>query len=121
MCRSVRQRVGNDMVLSFDPWGTYCTYEEAIKVGRVLQELNFYWYEHPMPEYRVSSYEKLCVELEIPILSPEVVAGSFFTRTNWILRRATDMSRIDVLRGGITGCKKWPQYVKPMELSVRFI
>ena len=59
--------------------------------------------------------EKLCVELEIPILSPEVVAGSFFARANWILRGATDMSRIDVLRGGITGCKKWPQYVKPME------
>ncbi|MFP6722696.1 MAG: enolase C-terminal domain-like protein [Candidatus Poribacteria bacterium] len=106
VCRAVRQRVGNDMVLSFDPWGTYCTYEEAIKVGRVLQELNFYWYEHPMPEYRVSSYEKLCAELEIPILSPEVAAGSFFTRADWILRGASDMSRIDVLRGGITGCKK---------------
>ena len=50
--------------------------------------------------------EKLCVELEIPILSPEVVAGSFFTRADWILRGASDMSRIDVLRGGITGCKK---------------
>ena len=72
------------MVLNFDLWGMYCTYEEAVKVGRVLQELDFYWYEHPMPEYRVSSYEKLCVELEIPILSPEVVEGSFFTRANWI-------------------------------------
>ena len=39
-------------------------------------------------------------------MSPEVVAGSFFARANWILRGATDMSRIDVLRGGITGCKK---------------
>ena len=54
------------MVLNFDLWGMYCTYEEAVKVGRV------------------SSYEKLCVELEIPILSPEVVEGSFFTRANWI-------------------------------------
>ena len=25
VCRSVRQRVGNDMVLNFDLWGTYCT------------------------------------------------------------------------------------------------
>lgn len=106
VCRAVRDRVGPDMVLSFDPWGTYCNYEEALKVGRALEELDFYWYEHPMPEYRVASYEKLCAALDIPILSPEVAAGSFFTRADWILRGASDMSRIDVLRGGITGCKK---------------
>ncbi|MDA0710044.1 MAG: enolase [bacterium] len=106
ICRAVRDRVGEDMVLSFDPWGTYCNYEEALKVGRALEELDFYWYEHPMPEYRVASYEKLCNQLDIPILSPEVAAGSYFTRADWILRGASDMSRIDVLRGGITGCKK---------------
>ncbi len=106
VCRAVRESVGDDMVLSFDPWGTYCTYEEALRVGRVLESLNFYWYEHPMPEYRVASYEKLCAELDIPILSPEVAAGSVFTRADWIRRGASDMSRIDVLRGGITGCRK---------------
>ena len=105
-CRAVRAAVGDDMVLSFDPWGTYRTYEEAYKVGRALEELNFYWYEHPMPEYRVSSYEKLTRELDIPILSPEIAAGSFYTRADWILRRASDMTRIDVLRGGVTGVKK---------------
>ena len=106
VCRAVRDRVGDDMVLSFDPWGTYRTYEEALRVGRELEKLNFYWYEHPMPEYRVSTYEKLCRELEIPILSPEIAAGSIYTRADWILRGASDMSRIDVLRGGITGVKK---------------
>jgi L-alanine-DL-glutamate epimerase-like enolase superfamily enzyme len=105
-CRAVRAAVGDNMVLSFDPWGTYRTYEEAYKVGRALEELNFYWYEHPMPEYRVSSYEKLTRELDIPILSPEIAAGSFYTRADWILRRASDMTRIDVLRGGVTGVKK---------------
>ncbi len=106
VCHAVRQAVGEEMVLSFDPWGTYRTYEEAYRVGRVLQDLNFYWYEHPMSEYKVSAYEKLCRELEIPILSPEIAAGSIYTRADWILRRASDMSRIDVLRGGITGVKK---------------
>ena len=106
VCRAVRAKVGDAMVLSFDPWGTYRTYEEALRVGRELEKLNFYWYEHPMPEYRVSAYEKLCQELSIPILSPEIAAGSLYTRADWILRRASDMSRIDVLRGGITGVKK---------------
>jgi L-alanine-DL-glutamate epimerase-like enolase superfamily enzyme len=106
VCRAVRAAVGSDMVLSFDPWGTYRTYEQAYRVGRELERLDFYWYEHPMPEYRVASYEKLCRELEIPILSPEIAAGSLYTRADWIRRGASDMSRIDVLRGGVTGVRK---------------
>jgi L-alanine-DL-glutamate epimerase-like enolase superfamily enzyme len=105
-CHAVRDAVGDDMVLSFDPWGTYRTYEDAYRVGRELERLNFYWYEHPMPEYRVGLYEKLCRELEIPILSPEIAAGSIYTRADWIRRGASDMTRMDVLRGGITGQKK---------------
>ena len=50
------------------------TMEEPIKVGREPEKLNFYWYEHPMPEYRVESYVRLSRELSIPILSPEIVA-----------------------------------------------
>jgi L-alanine-DL-glutamate epimerase-like enolase superfamily enzyme len=106
ICRAVRARVGADMVLSFDPWGTYRTYEDAVRVGHVLQELDFYWYEHPMNEYRVGMYEKLCAELAIPVLAPEIAAGSIYTRADWIRRGAADMSRMDVLRGGITGVRK---------------
>ena len=50
----------------YDPWGTYMTLEEAIQVGRELEKLNYYWYEHPMPEYRVESYVRLCRELTHP-------------------------------------------------------
>ena len=90
----------------YDPWGTYMSMEEAIQVGRELEKLDYYWYEHPMPEYRVESYVRLCRELSIPILSPEIVAGGVFSRAEWILRGAGDMSRIDVVRGGITGARK---------------
>ena len=103
---SCARRSAPTIVLMYDPWGTYMTMEEAIKVGRELEKLNFYWYEHPMPEYRVESYVRLCRELSIPILSPEIVAGGVFTRAEWILRGAGDMSRIDVVRGGITGARK---------------
>ncbi len=106
ICRAVRARVGDDMVLSLDPVGTYRTYEEALRVGRELEKLDFYWYEHPMPEYRVSSYVKLCQELSVPILSPETAAGSLYTRAEWILRGASDINRIDPLQGGITGVRK---------------
>jgi L-alanine-DL-glutamate epimerase-like enolase superfamily enzyme len=48
----VRAAVGDEMVLTYDPWGTYNTYSEALRVGRELERLGFYWYEQPMPEYR---------------------------------------------------------------------
>jgi L-alanine-DL-glutamate epimerase-like enolase superfamily enzyme len=102
----VREAVGPDYVLMYDPWGTYMSMEEAIKVGRELEKLDYYWYEHPMPEYRVESYVRLSRELTIPILSPEIVAGGVFSRAEWILRGAGDMSRIDVVRGGVTGARK---------------
>ncbi len=102
----VREAVGPDYVLMYDPWGTYMSIEEAVRVGRELEKANFYWYEHPMPEYRVESYVRLSRELAIPILSPEIAAGGVFTRAEWILRGAGDMSRIDVMRGGITGARK---------------
>ena len=63
-CRAVREAVGDDMVLMYDPWGTYHIYEEALRVGRELEKLNFYWYEHPMPEHRVDTYIRLARELE---------------------------------------------------------
>ncbi|WP_255731233.1 enolase C-terminal domain-like protein [Mycobacterium kiyosense] len=105
-CRAVRSAVGDAMVLMFDPWGTYHNYADALRVGRELQRLGFYWYEHPMPETRVESYVRLAGELDIPICSPEIAAGGIETRADWILRGASDISRIDVLRGGITGVMK---------------
>ena len=36
-CEAVREAVGDDMVLMYDPWGTYRTYEDALLVGRVLE------------------------------------------------------------------------------------
>jgi L-alanine-DL-glutamate epimerase-like enolase superfamily enzyme len=102
----VREAVGPDYPLMYDPWGTYFSLEDAVKVGRELERLGYVWYEHPMPEYRVESYVRLCRELSIPILAPEIVAGGVFSRAEWILRGAGDMSRIDVMRGGVTGARK---------------
>ncbi|MCC6627289.1 MAG: enolase [Chloroflexi bacterium] len=105
-CEAIREAVGDDMVLMFDPWGTYHIYEEALAVGRALERLNFHWYEHPMPEHRMETYIRLARELSIPICSPEILEGSVFTRADWLRRDASDISRIDVLRGGITGARK---------------
>jgi L-alanine-DL-glutamate epimerase-like enolase superfamily enzyme len=103
---AVRDAVGDDMVLMYDPWGTYHTVEEALQVGRELERRNYYWYEHPMPEHRVDAYIRLTEQLSIPICSPEILEGHVYTRADWLRRNASDISRMDVLRGGITAAKK---------------
>jgi len=110
ICRAVRERVGEDMVLMFDPWvvgtGGGYTLEEAIWVGRELEELGFYWFEQPLCEDRIEPYAKLCEELQIPVLAPEMSVGSFYTRAEWLARKATDMVRMESSLGGITAVKK---------------
>lgn len=105
ICTAVRQAVGEDMILMLDPFGVY-TLEEAIWVGKQLQELEFYWLEHPMIETRIEAYRRLTRELDIAICSPEHVSGGVFSRAEWILQGASDMLRIDYFYGGITGSWK---------------
>jgi len=105
VCEAVRDAVGNDIVLMLDPWSVY-TYQESLMVGRQLEKLDYYWLEHPMDERRMEPYKQLTKELDINILGPEMEPGSFYTRANWAFQRASDMGRIDVSFGGITGCRK---------------
>ena len=105
VCRAVREAVGDDMVLMLDPFGVY-TLEEAIWVGKQLQDLDFYWLEHPMIETRMQAYRRLTEELDIAVCSPEHVAGGPFSRAEWVMQGASDMLRIDYYYGGVTGCWK---------------
>ena len=105
ICRAVRAAAGDDMVLMLDPFGVY-TLEEALWVGRELERLGYYWLEHPMVETRVEAYRRLTRELDIAVLAPEHVPGGVFSRAEWVLQGASDMLRIDVNYGGITGCWK---------------
>ena len=105
ICRAVREAVGDDMTLMLDPWGIY-TLEEAVWVGERLEELDFYFFEHPMHERAIDPYRRLCAALRIPICGPELAPGGPFTRAEWALQHATDIGRTDINFGGITGVRK---------------
>lgn len=47
ICRAVADRVGEEMDLMLNPSSCYETYADALRVGRALDELDFYWYEDP--------------------------------------------------------------------------
>ena len=105
VCEAVHDAVGDEMTLMLDPWGIY-TLDESIYVGRELERLGYYFLEHPMHEFRVEPYRRLCNELDIAVCAPEHATWMHYSRAEWVLQGASDIGRIDVNFGGITACKK---------------
>jgi L-alanine-DL-glutamate epimerase-like enolase superfamily enzyme len=102
ICQAVREAVGDDMILMLDSMWAY-GYEDALRVGRAIEALDFFWYEDPLADEDIYNYIKLRGKLDIPILSTEYAPGRFYGMAQWIQQMATDMLRGDVMvSGGIT-------------------
>jgi len=101
-CRVVREEVGDDMILIFDPAGKYDRIQ-ALKVGKALEKLNYHWFEDPVNQYDVTSYVELRKKLAIPICGCEINQGILFSVADFISRQAVDIITVDVrMKGGIT-------------------
>jgi L-alanine-DL-glutamate epimerase-like enolase superfamily enzyme len=104
--RAVRKAVGESVPLFLDPVIGY-GYEDAIRIGRGIQDLDFVWYEDPLPSYDLHGYVRLKSHLHIPILATETLVGGLHALAPWITSGATDYLRGDVvIKGGITGLMK---------------
>ena len=102
VCEAVRKAVGDDYTVMLDSTWSY-RYEEALRVGRAIEEMNFYWYEDPLADQDIYNYVKLKQKLDIPILATEYPIGGLDSYIPWITERATDFLRGDVaVKGGIT-------------------
>jgi L-alanine-DL-glutamate epimerase-like enolase superfamily enzyme len=106
VCRAVRRAVGDDFRVMLDSTWAY-QYPEALRVGKVVQDLGYYWYEDPLADDDLYSYVKLKQQLSIPILATEYSPGGFTAFAPWLVARATDYLRGDVaVKGGITSLVK---------------
>ena len=106
MFEAVRDRVGPDIELMVDSHHYYSR-TEAKRIGDALARLDYAWFEEPMNEYSMSSYEWLRNEVDIPIIGPESAAGRVQTRAEWISRGIADISRVGVRDvGGLTPAMK---------------
>jgi L-alanine-DL-glutamate epimerase-like enolase superfamily enzyme len=121
LCRAVADRVGDRMDLMLDPASEYETYTDAIRVGTVLDELGFYWYEDPLADTGQSGYStgKLADELSTPILGCEHVRSGPFGRADHLRSGWLDLVRGDAhLDGGITGVMKIARLAEAFGIDV---
>ena len=106
VCRAVREAVGPGFDVMLDSTWSY-TYDHAIKVGRAIEELGFFWYEDPLADDDLMGCIKLREKLSIPLMATEYSPGGFTAYVPWILNKATDYLRGDVaVKGGITALVK---------------
>lgn len=106
VCRAVREAVGEDMDLMLDP---VCAYDrrDAFRVGRVLEELKFYWYEDPIPGTDIEGLADLSRTFEIPIAVGETMYLGLEYYPQYLIRHAGDIIRIiGETAGGITAMMK---------------
>ncbi|WP_342358751.1 enolase C-terminal domain-like protein [Terrarubrum flagellatum] len=104
--RLAREAVGPDFKLMSDPVSVY-NLDEAIRFGRELERLNYYWYEEPLYDEDMHSLRELARTLEIPLVGTEVLAKHPYSIAECISTRVVDRVRADVSwTGGVTGVMK---------------
>jgi L-alanine-DL-glutamate epimerase-like enolase superfamily enzyme len=105
-CRAARDAVGAEVGLMLDPVNAYRR-EEALRVGRVLDDLGFAWFEAPLPDDDVDGYVELCRRLDTPVVNGEVRLRGLRDAADLLRRDAVDILRLagDV-QGGLTTLMK---------------
>jgi L-alanine-DL-glutamate epimerase-like enolase superfamily enzyme len=104
--RACREAVGPNFKLMADPVAAY-SHEQALRVGRELEKLDYYWLEEPLFDVDFNGLRKLTSKLDIPICGTEVLVGSHYSTAECIASGVVDIVRTDVSwKGGITPVMK---------------
>lgn len=104
--RAVREAVGPDYVLMSDPGPVY-TFEQAMRMGRELEKLDYAWFEEPLFDEDIHNLRELTRALDIPVCGTEVLQKHPYSVAECISQRVVDMVRADVSwSGGITAVMK---------------
>ena len=103
---AVRDAVGPNFNLMSDPVAPY-TLEEAIRLGRELEDLNYLWLEEPLPDESFGALRELTRVLDIPVIGTEVLPKHPYSVAECISTRVVDAVRADPSwSGGVTGTLK---------------
>lgn len=108
MLRAVCDRVGDRMAIMYDSSSHLKTFADAIKVGKVCDELGLYWFEDPYADGGISinGHRRLKEHVKTPILITEFVRNAE-SKIDILAAGASDFGRADPdYDGGITGCVK---------------
>lgn len=116
--KAIRQAVGPDIDIIIE-LHSLTDVNIAIQLGRVLEELNCFYYEEPVHPLNVDSMLKVAQNVRIPIASGERIYTRWGYR-EFIEKRALDIIQPDIgLAGGITETKKICDMANTSDIGVQ--
>tara|TARA_R110002124_G_scaffold144122_15_gene309096 strand:+ start:49304 stop:50416 length:1113 start_codon:yes stop_codon:yes gene_type:complete len=99
--RAVRKELGDAFVLGFDANNGY-SIGGAIRVGRVLEDLGFSWFEEPVQHYNVAAMGEVAQRLDITVSAGEQTYTLQGLKD--LINAGVRMVQPDIIKmGGITG------------------
>jgi L-alanine-DL-glutamate epimerase-like enolase superfamily enzyme len=99
--RAVRRLVGDGFPLAFDANNCY-TVGGAIRVGRALEELGYWWFEEPVQHYHVRAMGEVAQALDITVSAGEQTYT--LPALADLINAGVRMVQPDIVKmGGITG------------------
>jgi L-alanine-DL-glutamate epimerase-like enolase superfamily enzyme len=102
--RAVRKLVGPEFPLAFDANNGY-SLSGALRVGRALEELGYWWFEEPVQHYHIKQTGELAQKLDITVSAGEqtyTLAG-----VADLIDAGVPMVQPDIVKmGGITGLQR---------------
>jgi L-alanine-DL-glutamate epimerase-like enolase superfamily enzyme len=102
-CKALRDAVGDEIDLMYDAVFSFSR-EKALKVGKYLERLEFYWYEAPLPANDIEGYIELSRKLDIPVTVELLHTTDYL---EFIRKGAVDYLRTMCgFTGGITEMRK---------------
>ncbi len=100
LARELAQEVGSRLELMLDG-NCRLTEEQALVIGRELDELGFAWFEEPIAGEQIDGYARLCAALETPVTGGESLTALEQFRP-YLERRAYDIVQPDAGLCGIS-------------------
>jgi L-alanine-DL-glutamate epimerase-like enolase superfamily enzyme len=102
--RAVRELVGPDFPLAFDANNGY-SMSGAMRVGRALEELGYWWFEEPVQHYHVRQLGELAGRLDITVSAGE--QSYTLAAVADLILAGVRMVQPDIVKmGGITGLQR---------------
>lgn len=96
---AMRGAVGDDIVLLHDAALAGYNLQEALPVGRTLQDQGYGWFEEPLADRHQRDLQHLCRALDIPIVAPESLMHDLDLSAEWLISGATDWLRANARHG----------------------
>ena len=119
--RTVRARVGDRWRVMLDPACQLRTWNDALAVGRVCDEIGAFWYEDPYRDAATSieGHRRLRERLDTPLLIAEHVRG-LEQKAAFLIGGGCDMAHLDPEYDmGITGLLKIAHVAETLGLDVQ--